>query len=136
MTSSRTMSISIWLLWGFHWALSSPWPICSTATPSCPPSLRITTPRNGNTTPTPSRFITRYFKVGFQECYEVHLHNIWEAAKVSEMRQLKAEVKRQMAIEGDYKGWYHRADIAHYSRQRKEMEKEMTEARGHGTSWH
>ena len=83
-----------------------------------------------------TRFITRYFKVGYQEVYEVHLHNIWEAAKVSEMRQLKNEVKRQMAIEGDYKGWYHRADIAHYSRQRRQMQEEMTDTRGHGTSWH
>ena len=52
------------------------------------------------------------------------------------MKQLKAEVKRQMALQGDYKGWYHRADIAHYSRQRKQMATEMTDARGHGTTWH
>ena len=28
------------------------------------------------------RFITRYFKIGYQELYEVHLHNMWECAKV------------------------------------------------------
>merc|ERR1719210_1308743 len=46
------------------------------------------TPKEWEYFPNPiTRFITRYFKVGFQEAYEVHLHNMWEAAKVSEMRQ-------------------------------------------------
>ena len=41
--------------------------------------------------------------MGYQELYEVSLHNNWETAKVVEMKQLKAEVKRQMALQGDYK---------------------------------
>ena len=45
----------------------------------------------------------KYLKTGYQELYEVSLHNNWETAKVVEMKQLKAEVKRQMALEGDYK---------------------------------
>ena len=45
----------------------------------------------------------KHLKVGYQELYEVSLHNNWETAKVVEMKQLKAEVKRQMALEGDYK---------------------------------
>ena len=49
------------------------------------------------------RFIVKHFKVGYQELHEVHLHNMWETGKVVEMKQLKAEVKRQMAIQGDYK---------------------------------
>ena len=49
------------------------------------------------------RFIIKHFKVGYQELYEVSLHNNWETAKVVEMKQLKAEVKRQMALQGDYK---------------------------------
>merc|ERR1719415_188423 len=89
------------------------------------------TPKEWEYFPNPiTRFIVKHLKVGYQELHEVHLHNMWETGKVVEMKQLKAEVKRQMAIQGDYKGWYHRADIAHYSRQRKQMETEMTEARG------
>ena len=38
------------------------------------------------------------------------------------MGQLKAEVKRQMQIHGDYKGWYHRPDIARYSRMKREAD--------------
>ena len=49
------------------------------------------------------RFIVKHFKTGYQELYEVSLHNNWETAKVVEMKQLKAEVKRQMALQGDYK---------------------------------
>ena len=49
------------------------------------------------------RFIVKHLKIGYQELYEVSLHNNWETAKVVEMKQLKAEVKRQMALEGDYK---------------------------------
>lgn len=45
----------------------------------------------------------KHFKVGYQELYEVSLHNNWETSKVVEMKQLKAEVKRQMALQGDYK---------------------------------
>ena len=45
----------------------------------------------------------KHLKIGYQELYEVSLHNNWETAKVVEMKQLKAEVKRQMALEGDYK---------------------------------
>merc|ERR1719225_1180351 len=58
---------------------------------------------------------------------EDHLHNMWETGKVVEMKQLKAEVKRQMAIQGDYKGWYHRDGLAKYARQRKSMMEENTE---------
>ena len=59
------------------------------------------TPKEWEYFPNPiTRFITRYFKTGFQECYEVHLHCIWEAAKVSEMRQLKKEVKRKKERKG------------------------------------
>ena len=50
-----------------------------------------------------TRFIAKYLKVGYQEIYEVSLHNTWECAKISEMKQLKNEVKRQMALQGDYK---------------------------------
>merc|ERR1712038_1518754 len=78
-----------------------------------------------------TRFIVKHFKVGYQELHEVHLHNMWETGKVVEMKQLKAEVKRQMAIQGDYKGWYHRDGLAKYARQRKSMMEENTEHRGH-----
>merc|ERR1712227_1148973 len=54
----------------------------------------------------------------------------WECAKISEMKQLKAEVKRQMAIHGDYKGWYHRQDIARYARLRKQMVEDNIAVRG------
>ena len=65
------------------------------------------TPKEWEYYPHPiTRFITRYLKVGYQELYEVSLHNTWECAKISEMKQLKAEVKRQMAIHGDYKVFY------------------------------
>ena len=47
--------------------------------------------------------MVKHFKIGYQEMYEVSLHNNWECAKIVEMKQLKAEVKRQMAITGDYK---------------------------------
>merc|ERR1711872_1111336 len=43
-----------------------------------------------------TRLITKYLKTGIQETFEVHLHEMWELGKISEMRQLKAEVKRQM----------------------------------------
>merc|ERR1711862_562865 len=68
-----------------------------------------------------TRWITEHLKIGHQELFECHLHNMWETAKVSEMKQLKAEVKRQMALQGDYKGWYHRADMARYARKRRAM---------------
>ena len=68
-----------------------------------------------------TRFIVKHFKVGYQELYEVSLHNNWETSKVVEMKQLKAEVKRQMALQGDYKGWYHRSDLAKFARQRQAM---------------
>jgi len=63
-----------------------------------------------------TRFMVRHFKKSFQELYEVGLYNRWEINKITEMRGLKKEVKRQMAIHGDYKGWYHRADIGYYVR--------------------
>eukprot|EP00088_Acartia_fossae_P062307 TRINITY_DN7517_c0_g1_i1.p1 TRINITY_DN7517_c0_g1~~TRINITY_DN7517_c0_g1_i1.p1 ORF type:complete len:174 (-),score=21.94 TRINITY_DN7517_c0_g1_i1:71-592(-) len=89
------------------------------------------TPKEWEYYPNPiTRFITRYFKIGYQELYEVHLHNMWECAKVSEMSQLKNEVKRQMAMKGDYKGWYHRSDMAKYARQRRAMNIETTDSRG------
>ena len=89
------------------------------------------TPREEEYHPNPlTRFITKYLKVGYQETYEVHLHNIWEAAKVSEMKQLKSEVKRQMAIQGDYKGWYHRSDVARFARMRRQMMQDNTSVRG------
>ena len=50
--------------------------------------------------------------------------------QVSEMKQLKAEVKRQMALQGDYKGWYHRADMARYARKRRAMMEDNTAGRG------
>merc|ERR1712211_121399 len=89
------------------------------------------TPKEWEYYPHPiTRFITRYLKVGYQELYEVSLHNTWECAKISEMKQLKAEVKRQMAIHGDYKGWYHRQDIARYARLRKQMVEDNIAVRG------
>ena len=97
--------------------------------------------------------------MGYQELYEVSLHNNWETAKVVEMKQLKAEVKRQMALQGDYKvrdwsvvdntdswlvnitllsadvsilqGWYHRADLAKFARQRRAMMQGNADTRGH-----
>merc|ERR1712106_1190847 len=78
-----------------------------------------------------SRFIMKHFKHGIQENFEVHLHGMWELGKISEMRQLKAEVKRQMAIHGDYKGWYHRQDIAHYSRVKRESNENSMRGGGH-----
>eukprot|EP00092_Neocalanus_flemingeri_P025638 GFUD01027795.1.p1 GENE.GFUD01027795.1~~GFUD01027795.1.p1 ORF type:complete len:178 (-),score=31.75 GFUD01027795.1:115-648(-) len=77
-----------------------------------------------------TRLIMRHFKTGFQENYEVHLHNMWELEKISEMTQLKREVKRQMAIHGDYKGWYHREDIAHYSRMKRVADEHNTACSG------
>jgi len=77
-----------------------------------------------------SRFIVKHFKRGFQEMYEVHLHYIWETSKVVEMRHLKEEVKRQMALHGDYKGWYHRSDMAHYARQKRLADQTSTAAGG------
>jgi len=61
----------------------------------------------------------------------VSLHNNWETSKVVEMKQLKAEVKRQMALKGDYKGWYHRADLARFARQRRAMQQDNAATRGH-----
>merc|ERR1712106_1313847 len=78
-----------------------------------------------------SRFIMKHFKHGIQENFEVHLHGMWELGKISEMRQLKAEGKRQMAIHGDYKGWYHRQDIAHYSRVKRESNENSMRGGGH-----
>jgi len=90
------------------------------------------TPKEWEYYPNPiTRFITKNFKIGYQELYECHLHNMWESAKVCEMKQLKAEVKRQMALRGDYKGWYHRADMARYARINREMINEQTGGRGH-----
>merc|ERR1719213_962295 len=78
-----------------------------------------------------TRLLTKHFKTGIQENFEVHLHEMWELGKISEMRQLKAEVKRQMAIHGDYKGWYHRSDIAHYSRMKRRNDEVASGAGGH-----
>ena len=65
------------------------------------------TPKEWEYFPNPiTRFIVKHLKIGYQELYEVSLHNNWETAKVVEMKQLKAEVKRQMALEGDYKVEY------------------------------
>ena len=62
------------------------------------------TPKEWEYYPSPlSRFFVKHFKIGYQELYEVSLHNNWETSKVVEMKQLKAEVKRQMALKGDYK---------------------------------
>merc|ERR1712088_471814 len=71
-----------------------------------------------------SRFIVKHFKVGFQELYEVSLHNLWQEKK-------EMDVRRQMQIHGDYKAWYHRADVAHYTRQSRKIAEEQTETRGH-----
>ena len=91
----------------------------------------------------------KHFKIGYQELYEVSLHNNWETSKIVEMKQLKAEVKRQMALTGDYKvrdwstlrilvsdwstlqGWYHRADLAKFARQRRAMQEDNAAGRGH-----
>ena len=43
------------------------------------------------------------------------------------MRALKFEVQRQMNIHGDYKGWYHRLDIARYSRMQRRADIENQE---------
>merc|ERR1712181_182350 len=40
------------------------------------------------------------------------------------------EVQRQMQIHGDYKGWYHREDIARYVRIQREGDRINTEQRG------
>eukprot|EP00091_Calanus_sinicus_P009226 TRINITY_DN216_c0_g1_i3.p2 TRINITY_DN216_c0_g1~~TRINITY_DN216_c0_g1_i3.p2 ORF type:complete len:177 (-),score=45.74 TRINITY_DN216_c0_g1_i3:45-575(-) len=88
-------------------------------------------PREWEYHPNPiTRIITKYFKTGMQENYEVHLHCAWECAKISEMGQLRAEVKRQMQIHGDYKGWYHRPDIARYSRMKREADTFNTSCQG------
>jgi hypothetical protein len=50
--------------------------------------------------------------------------------QVSEMGQLKAEVKRQMQIHGDYKGWYHRPDVARYSRMKRAADVHNRDCRG------
>lgn len=73
----------------------------------------------------------KHFKVGFQELFEVSLHNLWQEKKVMDMKALKMEVRRQMQIHGDYKAWYHRADVAHYTRQWRKIAEEQTETRGH-----
>merc|ERR1712083_1068600 len=90
------------------------------------------TPKEWEYYPNPiTRFMVKHFKIGYQEMYEVSLHNNWECAKIVEMKQLKAEVKRQMAITGDYKGYYHRTDLAKYARQRRAMMQDNTDTRGH-----
>merc|ERR1712105_566673 len=63
------------------------------------------------------RLMQKYFKRSHQQDYETHLHGEWEGVKMAEMRQLKMEVKRQMQLHGDYKGCYHKQDIASYSRK-------------------
>merc|ERR1712025_493413 len=63
-----------------------------------------------------TRFLVKHFKKSLQELYEVSVFTTWENHKVTEMRQLRKEVRRQMALHGDYKAWYHREDMAHYVR--------------------
>merc|ERR1719320_1206099 len=83
------------------------------------------TPKEWEYYPSPiQRFFVKHFKIGYQELYEVSLHNNWETSKIVEM-------KRQMALTGDYKGWYHRADLAKFARQRRAMQQGNADTRGH-----
>jgi NADH dehydrogenase (ubiquinone) 1 beta subcomplex subunit 5 len=67
-----------------------------------------------------SRLMVKYIKPwSLQQEYEMNLHGVWEGTKIAEMRALKMEVQRQQAIHGDYKGWYHKEDIAHYARMQR-----------------
>merc|ERR1712008_299432 len=65
-----------------------------------------------------------------QQEYEMNLHGLWETIKVSEMVALKLEVQRQQAIHGDYKGWYHREDIARYTRIARQSDEMNVASRG------
>jgi len=77
------------------------------------------------------RFLVKHFKRGHQQDYETTLHNIWEAEKIAEMRALKKEVRRQMQIHGDYKGWYHRQDVASYARRARVGQEFNTSTQGY-----
>merc|ERR550519_182640 len=78
-----------------------------------------------------SRLMVKYCKpFGLQQEYEMNMHGVWEGVKIAEMRALKKEVHRQMQIHGDYKGWYHREDIAKYARIQREGDRLNTEQRG------
>merc|ERR1712055_168200 len=78
-----------------------------------------------------SRLMMKYCKpFGLQQEYEMNMHGVWEGVKIAEMRALKKEVHRQMQIHGDYKGWYHREDIARYARIQREGDRLTTEQRG------
>merc|ERR1719206_685631 len=52
-------------------------------------------------------------------------------AQVIVLNHPSQKVKRQMAIHGDYKGWYHRSDIAHYSRLKRKNDEVSSAAGGH-----
>jgi len=78
-----------------------------------------------------SRLMVKYCKPWtLQQEYEMNLHGLWETIKVSEMVALKLEVQRQQAIHGDYKGWYHREDIARYTRIARQSDEMNVASRG------
>ena len=55
--------------------------------------------------------------------FSLNLFQIWEDQKDSYRNELRKEVRRQMALEGDYAAWYYNPTQAKYTRMwKKERE--------------
>merc|ERR1711874_64598 len=74
---------------------------------------------------------TTFNRPGWQERYERQLHDVWQEEKTINMKQLRDEVHRQMKLHGNYKGWYYRDDLAHYTRVFRKSQESSLECQGH-----
>merc|ERR1719391_1361279 len=67
-----------------------------------------------------TRFVQKHFHRPEQQWYEMTMHDNWEKWRETHKLRLLAEVKRQMASEGDYAAYYYYPSAAKYMRVYKE----------------
>jgi len=77
-----------------------------------------------------TRFLVKHVYPSFQQTYEYHLGCQWNETKQMNMFNLQKEIKRQMKLNQDYKGWYTRPVSAEYLRMSMNTQKDDIAARG------
>ena len=76
------------------------------------------------------RWLLKNVYMSEQERYERMMHVLWEQDRECKRAQLKAEVNRIMAQEGDYAAWFYKPAQAKYVRMLKQEAIVESQARG------
>merc|ERR1719385_368040 len=81
-----------------------------------------------------TRWLVKHIYPSMQEMYEHMLSKQWEESKKQNMYLLSKEVKRQMRVHSDYKGWFTQEVSAEYLRMAMYANKKHLEGRGYNHS--